>query len=637
MINKKTTLASHESGAKKKISTNKTYRSRTSASTNSEKRISRTNHKAARTRRLKNESRMRRPVLSERVLSKKHSDVVPELPKDTVRILTLGGVEEIGRNLTAIEHNDDIWVVDAGFMFREDDTPGIDYILPNTKYLEERKEKIRGIIITHGHLDHTGALTYITDALGTPPIYTREFTAVMIKKRYEEFPEVKLPEIIVVEPKQTLKIGSLPVTFFGTTHTIPDSMGVIIETPYGGVVITGDIKLDHEDGVVFKKEYEAFEIFKKKKALVLLMDSTNTSRPGWSIPEHKVFNTFEEIIKNAKGKRLIIGTFASQIERVIKIIEIAEKNGRKVAIDGRSMVNNLAIAKELGYMKVKDSTFITLEQMPDYPVDKVLILATGAQGDEYASLMRMANETHKFIKLRPEDIVVLSSSVIPGNERAVQKLKDKIARLGPHIVTYETSDVHASGHGNREEARWIHQQIKPKFFIPHHGFYYMLRVHADLAVETGMPEENVVIPDTGSVIEIQEQGSKIVHLKEKAPNITRVVEGKKVKDIQSTVIADRKMLAQEGIFVIVATIQMRTGKLKKSPDIISRGFVYLRDSQELLGQVRLLIKKIVEDTMRKYPHPDLDKLKQELQAAISDYLLQQTHKMPIVIPVVVTV
>ncbi len=593
--------------------------------------------KAARARRLKNESRMRRPVLSERVLTKKHSDVIPELQKDTVRILTLGGVEEIGRNMTAIEFNDDIWVVDAGFMFREDDTPGIDYILPNTKYLEERKEKIRGILITHGHLDHTGALPYITEALGSPPIYTREFTAVMIKKRYDEFPEIKTPEIIVVEPEQTLKIGSLPVTFFGTTHTIPDSMGVIIETPFGGVVITGDIKLDHEDGVVFKKEYDAFSIFKKKKALVLLMDSTNTSRPGWSIPEHKVFETFNEIIKNAKGKRLIIGTFASQVERVIKIIELAEKYGRKVVIDGRSMVNNLAIAKELGYLKVKESTFITPEQIPDYPVDKILILATGAQGDEYASLMRMANETHKFVKLRPNDIVVLSSSVIPGNERAVQKLKDKIARLGPHIVTYETSDIHASGHGNREEARWIHKQINPKFFIPHHGFYYMLRVHADLASELGMPDKNIVIPDTGSVIEVQDKGNRLAHLKEKAPNITRVVEGKKVKDIQTTVIADRKLLAQEGIFVIVATIQMRTGKLKKSPDIISRGFVYLRDSQELLGQVRLLIKKIVEDTMRRHPHPDLDKLKAELQASISDFLLQQTHKMPIVIPVVVTV
>jgi len=334
---------------------------------------------------------------------------------------------------------------------------------------------------------------------------------------------------------------------------------------------------------------------------------------------------------------MIIGTFASQVERVMKILELAEKYGRKVIIDGRSMINNLAIAKELGYMKVKDSTIISIENAHEYPDGQILMLATGAQGDEYASLMRMANETHKFIKLKKTDIVVLSSSVIPGNEMAVQKLKDKIARLGPHIVTYETSDVHASGHGNREEARWIHKQINPKFFIPHHGFYYMLRTHADLAEEVGTKPENIVIPDTGSIIEIQDKGTKIVHLEEKAPNTTRVVEGKKVKNIQTAVIADRKMLAQEGIFVLVATIQMRTGKLKKSPDIISRGFIYLRDSQELLGQVRLLIKKIVEDTMRKYPNPDLDKLKAELQAAVADFLLQQTHKMPIVIPVIVAV
>ncbi len=590
-----------------------------------------------RDKRLKRESRMRRPVLSEKAQSKKYDDVIPPLEKDTVRVVTLGGVEEIGRNMTAIEYNDDIWVVDAGFMFREDDTPGIDYILPNTKYLEDIKEKIRGIIITHGHLDHTGGLPYLTELIGTPPIYTHEFTATMIKKRYDEFPEVKRPEIKVVKAKETVKIGSLPVTFFGTTHTIPDSLGVIIKTPMGGIVITGDIKLDHEDGVVFKKEYEAFEVFKNEKILLMLMDSTNVSRPGWSIPEHRVFETFEEIIKKAKDKRIIIGTFASQVERVLKIIEISEKYGKKVVIDGRSMVTNLAIAKELGYIKVKESTIISPEEMKDYPESKIVMLATGAQGDEYASLMRMANDTHKYVKLRPTDMVVLSSSVIPGNERAVQKLKDKIARLGPHILTYETSDVHASGHGNKEEARWIHNQIKPKFFIPQHGYFYMLRVHADLAMETGMPGENIVIPDTGSVIEIKEGGEKIVKLKEKAPNTTRIVEGKKVKDIQTVVIADRQLLAQEGIFVLVATINMRTGKLKKSPDIISRGFVYIRESQELFGQVRLLIKKIVEDTTKKYPHPDLDKLKSELHDAVSDYLLQQTHKMPIVIPVVVTV
>ena len=296
MIRKKIT---RKNNSEHKKYTEKTNQRNSNSPTNSRPR-SGTGSKFARAKRLKRETRMRRPVLSERVLTgyNKDDDKIPQLKKDTVRILTLGGVEEIGRNMTAIEFNDDIWIVDAGFMFREDDTPGIDYILANSTYLENRKEKIRGIIITHGHLDHTGGLPYLTDLIGNPPIYTREFSAVMIKKRYEEFPEIETPEIKVVNPGETVKIGALPVSFFGTTHTIPDSMGVIIETPFGGVVITGDIKLDHEDGVVFKKEYDAFSIFKEKKALVLLMDSTNVSRPGWSIPEHKVFDTFDEIFKN---------------------------------------------------------------------------------------------------------------------------------------------------------------------------------------------------------------------------------------------------------------------------------------------------------------------------------------------------
>ncbi len=591
----------------------------------------------ARKRRLQQATRMKRAVFSDRVRTQKEDDIIPPLEKDTVRILTLGGVEEIGRNMTVVEFNDDIWIVDAGFMFREDDTPGVDYILPNTKYLENRKEKIRGIIITHGHLDHTGALPYITDSLGVPPIYTREFTAVMIKKRYAEFPEVKTPEIHVVDAGEEIKIGSLPVRFFGTTHTIPDSMGLIIKTPFGGVVITGDIKLDHEDGVVFKKEYDTFSIFKEEKALVMLMDSTNVSRPGWSIPEHKVAETFEKMFQKYKNNRMIIGTFASQVERVIKIMEFAEKYGRKVVIDGRSMINNLNIAKELGYLKIKKDTIIPAEIAHEYPDSKIVFLATGAQGDEYASLMRMANKTHKYVTLKESDVVILSSSVIPGNERPVQKLKDKIARQGPSIVTYETSDVHASGHGNREETLWIHRQVRPKFFIPHHGYYYMLRVHADIAQEVGLPKENVVLPDTGSIIEIRDKGSKIVHLPEKAPRTTRIVEGKVVKDIQTAVLADRQLLAQEGIFVVVATINVKEGRLKKSPDIISRGFIYLRESQELLGQVRLLVKKIVESKLRRSVQVNVDEIKQELHDSIADFLLQQTHKTPIVIPVVVLV
>ena len=564
-----------------------------------------------------------------------NASTIPPLAPDTIRIIPLGGVEEIGRNMTLIEYNDDIIVVDCGFMFQEKDTPGVDYILPNTQYLEERKEKIRGLIITHGHLDHIGGIPYIIDRIGNPPVYTRRLTSVMVKKRQEEFPHLPNIDIREVEQNETIALGKLSVRFFGVTHTIPDSMGAIIKTPHGGVAITGDIKLNHTDGEVADAEKKEFALFKDEKILCLLMDSTNTGRPGWSIPEHIVFETFERIIKEAKH-RLIIGTFASQLERVMKIIEIAEKNGKKVAIEGRSMKSNLEIAKQLKLLKTKPSTLISSEEMSDYPESKIVVLATGAQGDEYAALMRAADKTHKFLKYTPKDTVVLSSSVIPGNERAVQSLKDKIARQGTHIVTYETSDVHASGHGNREEARWIHQQIQPRYFIPQHGYHYMLRVHADLMREScGLREEDIIVPDNGTIVEIHDGGERLVRLKERAPMATRIVEGLHVKNLQAAVMSDRQALAQDGIFVIVIAVNFRAGKLRKSPDIASRGFIYLRESQELLGQTRLIIKKTAEESLRASRKRDTDALKKDVSDAVSKFLLQQTHKRPIVMTVVV--
>lgn len=579
----------------------------------------------------------RRPPTMDRPHARKKDDVIPELAPDTIRIIPLGGVEEVGRNMTLVEFNDDIIVVDCGFMFQEENTPGVDYILPNTQYLEDRKEKVRGLVLTHGHLDHIGAIPYVIDRIGNPPVYSHHFTSVMVKKRQVEFPHLPPIDLRDVAPGEKVKIGALEVEFFTVTHTIPDSVGVIIRTPFGSVVFTGDIKLDHTDGSVHKHEIENFSVFRDEKVLCLLMDSTNTGRPGWSIPEHRVFDTFEEIIANAKH-RMIIGTFASQVDRVIKIIEIAEKHGKKVVFEGRSMKNNLEIAIELGLLKTKKGTIITSEQMSDYPESKIIILATGAQGDAYAALMRMANKMHRFVTLNERDMVVLSSSVIPGNERAVQSLKDKIARQGPQIVTYETSDVHASGHGNAEEAKWIHQQVRPKFFIPQHGYHYMLRAHGNLMQEAcGLSPADIVIPDNGTIVEIRNEGEELVRLEEKAPMTTRIVEGLHVRDIQEAVIKDRQALSQDGIFVIVATVNVRTGKLRKSPDIISRGFIYLRESQELLGQTRLLIKKTVEESMRNGRRTDIETTKNDLTDTVSRFLMQKTHKDPIVISVIVGV
>ncbi|MBI4093373.1 ribonuclease J, partial [Candidatus Kaiserbacteria bacterium] len=410
---------------------------------------------------------------------------IPELAPDSVRIIPLGGVEEIGRNMTAVEIGQDIFILDCGFQFREEETPGVDYILPNTGYLEERRGKIRGLLVSHGHLDHIGGIPYIMDRIGNPIIYTRRLTGMMIKKRQEEFAGGAQITIREVENDETIQLGQTRVRFFSVTHTVPDSMGIIIETPWGDVVFTGDIKLDHENGEPTEEEHQEFSIFKKRNVLCLLMDSTNVWQPGFSIPESTVYRTLEGIIKDAKG-RMIVAMFASHLERLIRVMHFAEQYGKKVVIDGRSMRTNIEIARTLGLIKYKDDTVIEVEDLGRFPPEKIIILATGAQGDEFASLARIGNKSHKFIRLTPTDTVVLSSSVIPGNERAVQKLKDNLSRQGAHIITYHASDVHASGHGNREEAAWIHKQIRPKFFIPVHGYHYMLRVHGDLAVEMGV-------------------------------------------------------------------------------------------------------------------------------------------------------
>jgi ribonuclease J len=561
---------------------------------------------------------------------------IPPLEPGNIRIIPLGGVEEIGRNMTAVEFGDDIVIVDCGFQFREDDTPGIDYILPNTKYLEDRREKIRAMFITHGHLDHIGGIPYVIDRIGYPPIYTRELTSIMIKKRQEEFPNLKPIDMQLVEKNDTVKVGNLRVKFFSVYHTIPDSMGIVIETPYGDLVFTGDLRLDHVDGVPTETEEKEFSWFKDRKVLFLAADSTNVERPGFSLPERVVRKNLDEIIANTPG-RLIIGTFSSQLERLMRMIEQAEKVGRKILIEGRSMKVNIEIVKQLGLLKVNEKTFIDAAQLEQLPDSKIMILATGAQGDEFAALMRVAMKTHKYVKIKKGDTVVLSSSVVPGNERSVQKLKDNLSRQGARIIHRDTMDVHASGHANRDETFWIHQKINPRFFMPMHGYHYMLRVHADIAKACGRSEDEIIVPDNSAVIEIQDEGSKIVRLKEMAPAGLRLVDGFAIGDIQEVVIRDRTVLAQEGMFVIIATVNPKTGRLRKSPDIISRGFVYLRESQELLQQARIIVKKTIEDATKNQQPVNFDFVKNNVTDAVARFLFEKTNKRPIVIPVVLGV
>jgi ribonuclease J len=563
---------------------------------------------------------------------------VPPIEDGVVRIIPLGGTEEIGRNMTLVEYGDDIIVIDCGFQFKEDETPGIDYILPNTKYLEDNKHKIRALIITHGHLDHIGGIPYIMSKIGNPPIFTRKLTAIMVEKRQTEFPSEPRLDMRMVEKEDKVRLGNLSVRFFAVTHTIPDSMGIIIDTPSGSIMTPGDYKLDHVDNVPTEAEEKEYAQFKNEDVLFMFADSTNIENPGFSTPEHVVQKNIDEIIKNHKG-RLIIGTFSSQLSRVIAIIQSAEKYNKKVAVEGRSMKTNIEIAQLAGLFTPQRGTIIPTTEMEQYPADKLIVLATGAQGEEFAALMRMATRSHKTLQLREGDTILLSSSIVPGNERAVEKLKDNLARAGAHIMHYRTSEVyiHSTGHGNKGELEWLHKKVKPKFFMPVHGNLYRLKLHAELAADTGMDKNHIVVPENGVVVEISENGTKLSVRKEKAASNIRMVDGFAVGDIQEVVIRDRQQLAQDGMFVIIAMISLKTGKLRKSPDIISRGFVYLRESQELLAQTRLIAKKAAEDTASGMNPINFDYVKKGMTDAVGSFLFQKTNKRPIVIPVVLGV
>ncbi|MEI6280825.1 MAG: ribonuclease J [bacterium] len=564
---------------------------------------------------------------------------IPVIEKGVVRIIPLGGVEEIGKNMTAIEIGDDIIVIDAGMHFSTEATPGVDYVIPNTTYLEERKDKIRALFITHGHLDHIGGVPLVLSRIGNPPVYSRKLSILMMRKRQAEFPHLPPMKENIVEKDEVITCGKIKIRFFGVTHTIPDAMGVIIETEHGWIVTPGDYKLDQIDGIATKEEEKEYSIFDKAKILLLLMESTNIENEGFSLPEIKVHQGLENLIKKVPG-RMIIAAFSSHITRLAFIVKLAESLGKKIVLDGRSMKTNIEVSIEAGLFTPKKGTIIPIEEADNYPPNKVVILMTGAQGEEFASLNRAANKSHTKFKLHKGDTIILSASIIPGNELKVQKMKDGLTRQGVRIISYRTAGedfVHATGHGNQEDIKWLHRKTHPKFFIPIHGNHSFLERHKELAMELGMSEENIVVPDNGSIIEISADGQKMILRKEKAPSGAMMVDGASISDTQDVVIRDRVMLAQDGMFVIIALLDQKTGKLKKSPDLISRGFVYLKENQELLRQVRIIIKNGIEDTTSKMSVMDFDLIKANLGENISKFLYQKTAKRPLVIPVILSV
>ncbi len=554
--------------------------------------------------------------------------------KQKLRIIPLGGLEEVGRNMTVFEYDNDIIIVDMGLQFPEEDMPGIDYIIPNTAYLKNKREKIRGVIITHAHYDHIGAIPHSMARLGNPPIYTAPLTRGIILKRQEDFPQAPKLDIHQVGVTDKIKLGCFEIEFFHVNHNIPDSMGLAIQTPVGLIIHTGDFKFDHSP--INEKPADLAKITQLggKGVLLLLSDSTDAEIPGHSISENEIQKTIEGIFDGLKG-RIIIATFSSLLTRIQEIIWLAEKFGRHVAIDGYSMKANVAIARKLGYLKIKKNTLISPKQANELPDNKVVILCTGAQGEGNAVLMRLATGEHRFLKIHPEDTVIFSSSVVPGNERTVQNLRDILCRKGAKVINYEMMDVHAGGHAPIEDLKMMINLVKPKFFIPVHGNYYMLKLHAEIAESVGISPENIILASNGNIVLLNQESIGLS--KEKAPANYVMVDGLGVGDVGQVVLRDRQAMAGDGMFVVIAIIDSKTGQVRGEPDIISRGFVYLRESKELLDQTRAKVKKIISQTSSAEHTVNWSYVKDNIRDKIGQFLYTKTQRRPMVLPVVIEI
>ncbi|MBN2197740.1 ribonuclease J [Candidatus Wolfebacteria bacterium] len=551
-----------------------------------------------------------------------------------IRFACLGGLEEIGRNMMFFEYENEIIIIDAGLQFPEEETPGIDYIIPNVSYLAERKEKIKAIIITHGHYDHIGAIPYIMQKLGNPLIITTAITKEIIARRQEEFPNTPKLNFDIVKAGDSRKISkNFKAEFFGVTHNIPDGFGTILNTPVGKIVHAGEFKFDY-DIKGNPRGLEIWEKLGKEKIHTLLIESTGAEDQGNSISERVVEKEIEKLFKKAPG-RIILGTFASLLDRLAEIIKIAERMDKRVAISGSSMKSNIQIARNLGLMKIKKGTLISLDEIRKYNDDKIVILCTGAQGESNASLMKIATGEHRQIKIKKGDSIILSSSIVPGNERSVQILKDDLSRQGALVYHYKMMDIHSSGHAPQEELKTVMKMVKPRFIFPMHGYYFMRWRNAQNAQEAlGLKPSETILVDNGQVVLFTKESAKISD--EIIPAYYVMVDGLGVGDVGEVVLRDRRMLAQEGMVVIIATLDRRSGRFLKNPDIISRGFIYLRENKEFVEELRKRIKSLVSRNPR-HQHIESDYIKSLMRDQIGQFLYNRTKRRPMVLPVIIEV
>lgn len=555
---------------------------------------------------------------------------------DNLRVMVLGGLEEVGRNMTVIECNREIIIIDMGLQFPEEDMPGIDYIVPNVTYLKDKKSWIKGVIISHGHYDHIGAIPHIIGEVGNPPMFMGKLTAGLVRRRHVEYktaPKLKIKE---VDETTKLKLGaSFNVEFMRVNHSIPDCFATIINTPLGTIFHTGDFKIDFTPVNDKPADLNKMAQIGARGVRLLMSDSTDATHPGHQVSESHIGEEMGQLFEKISG-RIIIATFASQLARVQKIFDLAARHGRRVSLQGRSMNSNVEVAKEIGYLKFNPKLLIDDKELNKLPDDKVIIVGTGAQGESNAFLSRVVSGEHRTVSLKRGDTVLFSSSAIPGNERSIQNLMDRVSRQGAKIIHYRMLDIHAGGHAKAEDLKLTMRLLQPDYFMPIEANHYMLETHADLARQVGIPNDKIFVADNGQVIDFRRRGQEVVGTltKEKVPSDYVMVDGLGVGDVSEVVLRDRRMMAEDGMIVVIATIDAKTGDVIGNPDIISRGFVHMKENRDLIEKTRQRVKKMIKEKGTTLAD---ETLKGQIRNDIGQFLFSQTKRRPMVLPVVIKV
>lgn len=551
-------------------------------------------------------------------------------PKLPLRIIMLGGLNEIGKNITVFEYNNDIIILDCGMAFPDEEMLGIDVVLPDFSYLEKNAHKIRGIILTHGHEDHIGALPYFLKSINVP-IYGTKLTLGLVENKLSEHKLLASARLNVVSPGKTINLGCMSVEFIHVNHSIPDAVGFAIKTPVGTIVHTGDFKIDYtpiQGGMI---DLARFASLGDEGVLALMADSTNAERPGYTASEKSVGESFESLFLRAEGRRIIIATFASNIHRVQQIIDVAAKNNRKVAFSGRSMVATVETAIKLGYLSVPANTLVDIDGANRYRYDEMVIVTTGSQGEPLSALSRMASGDHRQVSVNSDDFIIISATPIPGNEKFVSKIINELMRLGAEVIYEKMYEVHVSGHACKSELQLILSLVKPKFYIPVHGEFKHLTKNALIAESVGMNRENIFISDIGKVIETN---GDTMQFKETVQAGKILVDGSGVGDVGNIVLRDRKKLAEDGLIIVAAAIGSATGVIVSGPDIISRGFVYVRESEELMEGAKEVARAAIESSVR-YGSIDWALIKNNVRDAISAYVFKETRRHPMILPIII--